>query len=147
MTALLPFRYHDGGREAAGFKGTTDDCVCRAFAIASQRPYREVYDLMTALAKEERPSKRRRRRSSARTGTYRVTYDKVARQLGFEWVPTMFVGSGCQVHLDAALPKGRIVVRVSRHMAAVINHVILDRFDPSRDGTRCVYGYYILGGE
>jgi hypothetical protein len=34
----------DGGRAAAGFKGSAGDCVCRAIAIASGRHYKEVYD-------------------------------------------------------------------------------------------------------
>jgi hypothetical protein len=40
------------------------------------------------------------------------------------------------------LPDGRLVVRVSRHMCAVIDGVIHDTHDPSRAGTRCVYGYW-----
>ena len=31
---------------------------------------------------------------------------------------------------------------LSRHMCAVIDGVIHDTYDPSRDGTRAVYGYY-----
>jgi hypothetical protein len=33
----MKFNYNDGGREAAGFKGFTGDCVCRAIAIATER--------------------------------------------------------------------------------------------------------------
>jgi hypothetical protein len=35
------------------------------------------------------------------------------------------------------------VVRVSKHLVAVVNGVIYDNHNPSRDGTRCVYGYYV----
>lgn len=42
----------------------------------------------------------------------------------------------------AELPSGRLIVAVSRHLCAVIDGVIHDTFDPSRDGTRCVYGYF-----
>ena len=45
----MQFQYNDGGRAKAGFKGTTGDCVCRAIAIATERPYREIYDLMVAV--------------------------------------------------------------------------------------------------
>ena len=31
---------------------------------------------------------------------------------------------------------------VSKHITAVVDGVIHDTFDPSRDGTRCVYGYW-----
>jgi len=55
----------------------------------------------------------------------------------------MKVGQGCRVHLrQDELPKGNIIVRVSKHITTVIDGVIHDTFDPSRDGTRCVYGYY-----
>lgn len=41
----------DGGRGAAGFSGSTRDCVTRAIAIASQRPYAEVYEGAAAREK------------------------------------------------------------------------------------------------
>ncbi len=37
---------------------------------------------------------------------------------------------------------GRLIVSVSKHMTAVIDGVIHDTHNPSRDGTRCVYGYW-----
>jgi hypothetical protein len=67
------------------------------------------------------------------------------RGLGFEWVPTMRVGRGCKVCLWAGeLPLGRQVVEVSRHSKAVIDGVIRDRYDPSRNGMRGVDGYWRL---
>jgi hypothetical protein len=51
----------------------------------------------------------------------------------------------CKVHLrDGELPMGRLVVSLSRYYAAVIDGVIHDTHDPSRDGTRCVYGYWTM---
>ena len=56
----------------------------------------------------------------------------------------MKVGGGCQVHLRATeLPSGTLIVRVSKHLSAVIDGVIQDTHNPSRGGSRCVYGYYI----
>lgn len=55
---------------AAGYKGNTGDCVTRAIAIATGRPYQEVYD---ALGQRERTGKRKRGRSNARTGVYKQT--------------------------------------------------------------------------
>ena len=135
--------YNDGGRAAAGYKGTTGDCVCRAIAIAAERPYQEVYDLINEYAKSERTGKRKRGKSNARTGVYRTTIDKVMKHYGWKWTPTMRIGQGCKVHLDAnELPAGRLVVSVSRHETAVIDGVLNDIYDCTRDGTRCVYGYY-----
>lgn len=134
----------DGGRADAGFKGTTGDCVCRAIAIAACLPYQKVYDDLAELGKKERKSKRRRYKSHPRTGVYRVTYQKYLETLGFRWVPTMRVGQGCRVHLRRSeLPNGRLVVRLSKHLTAVVDGAIRDTHNPSRDGERCVYGYFI----
>lgn len=135
--------YNDGGRAEAGFKGQTGDCVCRAIAIVTGKPYREVYDLINEYGKRERTGKRKKSVSSARTGVYPATIRKIMKDLGWEWHPTMSIGSGCKVHLKAdELPAGRIMVSVSRHECAVIDGVIHDTYDPSRDEGRCVYGYY-----
>lgn len=140
----MKFVFDDGGRKESGFKGTARDCVCRAIAIATERPYKEVYDLINVFGKEEKPKSRRNgKQSSARTGVYKETIRKVMAHLGWVWVPTMTIGSGCKVHLrDGELPMGRLVVSVSRHEVAVIDGVIHDTHDCSRDGNRCVYGYF-----
>ena len=53
------FVYNDGGRRAAGFtnKATVGDCVARAVAIASGRPYQEVYDRLAHVNATQRRSK------------------------------------------------------------------------------------------
>lgn len=139
----------DGGRADAGFKGTANDCVCRAIAIATGKPYREVYDELNWLGKSERTGLKRTgnkwngRRSSARTGVYKATIRRYMAALGWTWHPTMAIGQGTKVHLkDGEIPMGRLVVSVSRHSVAVIDGVIHDLGDPGRDGTRCVYGYW-----
>lgn len=143
--AGVPFVFDDGGRKAAGFKGEqAGDCVTRAAAIVTGRPYREIYDLVNTLAQAERSSSRRRgRRSSARTGVFKATTAKLMDALGLVWTPTMKIGQGCQVHLKAdELPAGRLVVSVSKHLTVMVDGVIRDTHDPSRGGTRCVYGYW-----
>jgi hypothetical protein len=134
----------DGGRALAGYKGTTGDCVTRAIAIATGLPYQEVYDLVNDSSKGERTGKRKKGKSNARTGVYKDTKRKVMEKLGWTWVPTMAIGQGCKVHLrEDELPLGRLVVSVSKHSVAVIDGVIHDMHDPSRNGTRCVYGYFV----
>lgn len=141
----MKFIKDDGGRKAAGYTGTTSDCVCRAIAIATERPYQEIYDLINEFGKREHKTERKGK-SSARTGVYKDTIRKVMAHLGWKWVPTMQIGKGCTVHLkDGELPMGRLVVSVSKHEVAVIDGVIHDLSDCSRDGTRCVYGYYVKG--
>lgn len=139
----MKFVRNDGGRMAAGFKGKTGDCVTRAIAIAANRPYQEVYDGLNAYKASMRQTKRVRG-SSARTGVSRAVYDAYLKTRGWQWIPTMAIGSGCRVHLrDGELPMGRLIVRLSGHMATVIDGVLHDAYDSSRNGSRCVYGYYV----
>ena len=137
----------DGGRAAAGYVGEAGDCVARAVAVASGRSYQEVYDALSVGCRGQRLTRGRQRSASARNGvdTSRKWFKDYMRSLGFRWVPTMQVGQGCKVHLRAEeLPSGRLVVAVSKHYVAVLNGIIHDTFDPSRNGTRCVYGYWAL---
>lgn len=141
----MKFIYNDGGRKEAGYKGTTGDCVVRAISIATQKPYQEIYDAINLLGEREHTGRRKRGKSNARTGVYKYAIKKYMASIGWKWKPTMFIGSGCQVHLkEDELPKGRLLVTVSRHEVAVIDGVMHDTFDHSRGGTRCVYGYYYL---
>jgi hypothetical protein len=140
----MRFQYNDGGRQAAGYKGLTGDCACRAIAIATEQPYQAVYDALNELAKRERIGKRKRGKSNARTGVYIATVRTYMMRLGWDWVPTMFIGCGCKVHLrEDELPLGRLLVNVSRHFTTVIDGVIHDTGNPDRGGTRCVYGYWM----
>jgi phosphatidylserine/phosphatidylglycerophosphate/cardiolipin synthase-like enzyme len=54
-TKLMQFVYDDGGRTAAGYKGKTGDCVCRAVAITLERLYHDVYVELTELGWMDRP--------------------------------------------------------------------------------------------
>jgi hypothetical protein len=140
---MSKFVHNDGGRAEAGYKGVAGDCTTRAIAIATGKPYQEVYDAMNAVGKAER-TRKGRPKGSARTGvSLKQSVHPYLSALGWTWVPTMAVGKGCKVHLRSdELPAGPLIVRVSKHMVAVIDGVINDIYDPSRGGTRCVYGYW-----
>jgi len=139
----MPWRYDDGGRAAAGYRGTAGDCAVRAAAIATGGDYTALYERINAVAKTERLGRRRRTRSSARNGVHRDTLHTVLAEHGFEWISLMGIGTGCTMRLAAGeLPAGRLVVRLSRHYAAVIDGVLHDTHDCARGGTRCVYGYW-----
>lgn len=138
----MKYIYNDGGRQETGYKGDAGDCVCRAIAIATNKPYKEIYDGLITQQKMFRQTKRVRG-SHPRTGVTRKVYDAYLKRNGWEWKPTMFIGSGCRIHLkENELPKGKLIVRVSKHITAVVDGVINDTFNPSRNETRCVYGYY-----
>lgn len=149
---MCKFNYNDGGRSKY-FKGRdAGDCVTRAITIATEQDYKEVYNDMALGMKKLKGKK------TARDGVSKKVYHSYLIKNGFEWVPTMTIGSGCKVHLCASeLPEGTLVVRVSKHLTCVMNGVIHDTYNPQRgslvgmqDGipfkqeeTRCVYGYYI----
>ena len=137
---MIDFEFDDGGRAAAGFKGSARDCVTRAVAIAAERPYREVYDRLNVGARKQRSGKH-----GARIGidTNRKWFWDYMVELGFSWTATMSIGSRPSVHLRAdELPTGRLVCMLRRHAVAVVDGVVRDTEDCSRDGSRCVYGIW-----
>lgn len=172
--AKMPFVYDDGGRAESGRKGSAGDCVCRSIAIASGKPYGEVYAALASGSATERGSRATGR--SARNGIHvtRQWFKRYMASMGFRWFPCMGIGTGCRVHLAAGeLPDGNLVVQVSRHSTAIINGVIRDTHDPQRESymfrqfpgwqtaelkpgeyrningihtisRRCVYGYWKL---
>jgi hypothetical protein len=141
--------YDDGGRAAAGFRGDANDCVTRAVAIAFRLPYRDVYealaDLQAGAKYRGRGGVTRTKRRSARDSVLKRIYKPYLADLGAVWTPTMGIGTGCRVHLRAdELPAGRLIVEVSKHVVAVIDGVVHDTHDQTREGTRCVYGYWTV---
>ena len=146
----LKLKVDDGGRSAAGYKGKAGDCVVRSIAIVTGMSYQKVYqDLYNANENFRISSKTKLARSlkqkndSPRTGTHRVVLKKYLEKLGWKWTPTMFIGQGCKVHLKKEeLPSGILIVSCSKHITVVKNGVLHDTYDCSRNGTRCVYGYW-----
>ena len=147
----IQFNYNDGGRKKAGFKGTAGDCVTRSIAIATGKSYKEVYEdlrnenkLWAENHNDFVAKKIRKCGTTPRNGIYKEIYTSLLKKYGWEFTPTMSIGSGCKVHLRSdELPKGRLIVSVSRHYTCVIDGVLNDTYDCSRNGTRCVYGYWV----
>jgi len=135
---LLPWVYDDGGRSAAGFKGTAGDCVTRALAIATGTPYREMYDRLARSMKSQGFAR------SARNGVEPKVYKPLLSLWGFVWTPTMFPGQGTRIHLaQGEVPQeGIYILRLSRHLCTVVDGTIHDTYDPGRNATRCVYGWW-----
>ena len=136
--------YSTGGREKYFKSNVVGDCVCRAIANVTGMDYKQVYDLINSYAKKEHLSKRKKKKSNARNGVTTDTIWRILTDLGWKWIPTMLIGSGCQVHLnEKELPDGTLIVSVSKHLTCVKNRKLYDTYDCYRGGTRCVYGYYI----
>ena len=146
----LKLNVDDGGRHAAGYKGQAGDCVVRSIAIVTGLPYQKVYDDLFKANEEFRSTSKtalarslRKKNDSPRSGTHRVVLKKYLAQLNFRWTPTMFIGQGCKVHLKKEeLPEGTLLVSCSKHITVVKDGILHDTHDCSRNGTRCVYGYW-----
>jgi hypothetical protein len=122
----------DGGRAQAGYKaGNVGDCVVRAIAIATRGDYKTIYKALS------------RKGSSARNGVLPEIYDTYLKENGWEWVSCM-KDKHKRVHLnDYELPlRGRLILRLSKHVTAWIDGKLYDNYDCSRGGKRMVYGYY-----
>ena len=146
MKTPLLWTYNDGGRKGTGRSVRNDagDCVVRSIAIATGRMYETVYrdiaDLSAAMGG----------RRTARDGVSKKIYRPyIEDECDGVWTPTMGIGTGTTVRLALEdFPRhGRYIVAVSKHMTAVIDGVVHDTFDPTRDGTRCVYGYFKVWGD
>ena len=146
----LKLQINDGGRFRAGYKGKTGDCVVRSIAIVTGMSYQKVYDdlynaneVFRITSKTKLARSLKKKNDSPRSGTHRVVLKKYLAQLGWKWTPTMFVGQGCKVHLKKEeLPNGILLVSCSKHITVVKNGILYDTHDCSRNGTRCVYGYW-----
>jgi hypothetical protein len=129
----------DGGRKDAGLRGKfTGDCVVRSIALASGRPYRSVHNDFKKLIANKLGY-------IPEDGilTNKRAFKRYMLESGFVWNITCRIGSRDRVHMNAAeLPMGRLVLSLSKHYTAVINHVIYDTYDPSNNGTRMVYGFW-----
>lgn len=129
----MQFKHSDGGRSKYYTAEGVGDCAIRAIANATGKDYQEVYKALKELNGGK----------SCRNGTPKSVSKKYLMRLGWVWHPTMQIGEGCKVHLRAEeLPKGTLIVQVSRHLTCVKDGVLIDTYDCSRDGERCVYGYW-----
>ena len=140
--------WDDGGRAAAGFKGDAGDCVTRAITIAFDRryDYKAIYDELAAGMGQMTKRDGSNRPRSARNGVHKKVYEPFLVEHGWEWTPTMFIGSGTTVHVrEGEIPSGRVILRLSKHLCTAVDGIVHDTSDPSRDGTRAVYGYWKEG--
>lgn len=129
----MAYIFDDGGRAAAGYKGTAGDCGARAMAIALQIEYKQAYSEIAEANKSLGYGK------SARNGVHKDTLGAILARHGYRWYPApKFVGRKAYA---ADMPKGRVIARMSKHFAAVIDGVVHDTFDSTY---KMVYGYWSI---
>lgn len=149
----LPWVQDDGGRAGSGFRGEeVGDCAVRAIAIALGIAYREVYDGLRLLQVAAYDGARTKSRKDAigrspRDGVPREVMDAYLSEHDWVWVPVVRVGMAERMHMRVQeLPEeamiGPVILRISKHVCAVVGGVVRDTHDPSREGGRMIYGYY-----
>jgi hypothetical protein len=85
------------------------DCTVRATSTVMGLPYGDVYKRIAAIGRKKNKG---------------IPYPRVAREFDLKMRPEL----SCH-HLSTILPdmqKGRFVVRVSRHVFAVVDGVVID---------------------
>jgi len=123
--------YDDGGRKVAGFK-TQTDCGIRAVAVACGLPYKQARKLL-----QEHARKGKAGNGAIARGIYKEDMTSALESLGWVWRSApKFTGRKAR-YTD--IPRGRVIVRMARHYAAVIDGNLHDTWDSSR---KMVYGYW-----
>jgi hypothetical protein len=138
----------DGGRRAAGYGEPKGDCVARAIAIATEKPYTEVFEALKAASADyvkRWPDsvtagliKRSRSGGDPASGCFDAVSGRYLRSIGWEYTRLRE-----RVFLRAdQLPRGRLIAAINRHYVAVIDGVIHDIYDSGEGGKRPVKGYW-----
>ena len=109
---MIEYTYNDGGRIAAGFKGSCGDCVTRALAILTGEPYKECYDAL-ALAQQNAGLAK-----SARNGIHRKVYTPVYQAYGLEKIA--LPPGPKPTFAEAYARHGDCIVSTSRHVCAIV---------------------------
>ena len=134
---MIAYRYDDGGRAAAGFRGKTGDCVVRAIAICAGEDYPSVYETMAehmkangyaasgnAYATRERKRKTPRRRGEL---SARRVQDRVLEAYGFG--KARLPAGERPTFTEAHRRYGDCIVGTTKHLAAIVNGALRDTFD------------------
>ena len=134
---MIDYRYDDGGREDAGYRGRTGDCVVRAIAICTGEDYRAVYATMAEHMKSNgyaasgnayatRERNRKAPRSKGQIAARRVQ-DRVLEAYGFRKV--RLPAGARPTFTEAHHQFGDCVVGTTKHVAAIVNGALRDTFD------------------
>lgn len=121
---MIEFKYNDGGRKAAGYKGDTGDCVCRAVSIitgCSGDNYKKWYKLLANL------NRKRYGKRSARNGIHKADYEKAFRLAGLCKVKKE--KGPCPTYTEAFERYGDCIVSTTHHLCAIVDGKLQDTAD------------------
>jgi len=122
----MNFEYNDGGRKAAGFEGGVADCVTRALAIFSGKPYSVVRTGVLSLAPD-----------ADRVGVNVFCPQFAAhmdRHFGATFILMRYAMPVCE------FPHGEFVALTQNHVTAISDGKVLDVFDCRNELVR---GYWV----
>jgi len=125
----LRFEYNDGGRSSApGFekrKKHAGDCVTRAIAITTGKPYAEVWEELYKRGKAV-GNLTQHPKWTPDSGASRAIYEPWLKEMG--WTEEKLSGNGGKFCSAYVPEKGTVIAMTPRHLAAVVNGVVLDTF-------------------
>jgi len=130
---VIRYTFNDGGRADAGYKGKTGDCVVRAIAIASRKPYKEVYGAMAKTMQQAgyRASgnayNQRPRAGNKPARNARDVQQDVLKQFGYTKVRLLH--GARPTYTDAYSMYGDCIVGTTKHIAALVDGALHDIFD------------------
>jgi len=145
----MPWVYNDAGYKGSGFRYKHGNGVIIALAIATGQRYvtvyNEIYRRQCDFVRKTR-SKRVKEKGAAieDAGVWPQVSKQYLLDLGWTWTPTMAIGSGTTMHLayDELPDEVLLIASVSRNLVTVVNGIAQATHDPSRAGSRAVYGFW-----
>ena len=117
---MIGYQYDDGGRKAAG-RRSKGDCVARAIALITQRPYEECYKRLANAQKDAGFAR------SANNGVSKKVSRRIFEEAGLVKVKQ---GRGPKLTLGEAYARyGNCIVSTRRHVIALIDGAVHDTWD------------------
>lgn len=133
----MEFTYNDGGRQAAGYKTVArGDCAPRAIAIALDLPYKKVLADLYELGGNGYG------RSHPSQGTSTTIITRYLKSKGWKYVE---VDQTLRFRRDNLPKRKRMIVAIQRHVVAVIDGVLHDTWESTKNGEALVLGYWVKG--
>lgn len=126
---MQKFQFNDGGRADAGFVGGVSDCVTRALAIHTGRPYEWVRSLVLSLAPDA---------ETVGVNVFSAEFEELVREkFGLVYVPMRYA-----MRLAEFPELYGFMVLTKNHVSTVSVGVVQDVFDCGNELAR---GYWIVG--
>ncbi len=134
--------YNSGGYEKD--KNQLPNCpYTRAISVATGMDYKDCYMLINKYIEEEGYDELYIQ--NCRQEIVKTVIKKILADLNIQNCWRSKFSQGCIIHLKKEeLPLGTIIVQISKGLTTLIDGVIQDIYDPSRDGTRCVYSIWTV---